>query len=636
MKKLFVTAMSILSLYVSAQKTHTVIAKDNPYSISKKYGLSLDQFYALNPTFKNKTLDIGDIVVISKTGKNTAETVSAKTTVGQIAVKQGQSLYGIARDYHISMADLQKLNPDLGAGLQIGQLINLPAANIKKYGNADEAVAEVAKPTVKPTISEATTAPSGDTYLVQPKDTYYKITKKYNLTQKELFRLNPGLEEKGLQPGVAINVGGNAPTSSDSIASVAKSSSTVDDTPVAKPTKTVETTAVSGDETTYTVQAGDTVFGIINKFGVSLDQLLELNPQLSQGLKAGMVLKIKKSNDSSFIKASGDALNVVLLLPFGFDSNDSKYRSAALDFLTGAKLAIQRNVAKGQKLNINVIDEGNEASFKKAVNSINKDNTDLIVGPFFKTDLIELMSYVSSKKIPVISPFANSKDLYKYSNLIIIETDPAIYAERIAKEVSSNYNGEKIFILGDSDTYANDIKANLAKSAKNAQVVIVNNASDIVTDKNMMTGQEAPIIAILASDNEANKSAFANRMVALGKQLPGNKAFSMFYSTDFDKKENDLRSTSLVYLMDRKINTDGSFEKEVLADYNKKFCKTPSKYAVVGFDVMNDALSRENSKGEIFKQMGKEQTHLATKFDYEKTKEGAYVNTGYRVVRLVP
>jgi hypothetical protein len=57
----------------------------------------------------------------------------------------------------------------------------------------------------------------------------------------------------------------------------------------------------------------------------------------------------------------------------------------------------------------------------------------------------------------------------------------------------------------------------------------------------------------------------------------------------------ELSKASLVYLMDRKINTDGDFEKEVLADYKKKYCKT-SKYAVIGFDVVNDMLSRENSK----------------------------------------
>jgi hypothetical protein len=48
-------------------------------------------------------------------------------------------------------------------------------------------------------------------------------------------------------------------------------------------------------------------------------------------------------------------------------------------------------------------------------------------------------------------------------------------------------------------------------------------------------------------------------------------------------------------------------------------------------------LSRENKKGEIFKQMGKTQTQLASKFEFTKPKAGgAYVNTGYRVVRLNP
>jgi hypothetical protein len=48
-------------------------------------------------------------------------------------------------------------------------------------------------------------------------------------------------------------------------------------------------------------------------------------------------------------------------------------------------------------------------------------------------------------------------------------------------------------------------------------------------------------------------------------------------------------------------------------------------------------LTRENKKGEIFKQINKVQTQLATKFEFVKSKSnGAYVNTGFRVIRLVP
>lgn len=106
MKKLFISALSVFWLSASAQKTHTVIAKDNPYSISKKYGLTLDQFYALNPEVKTK-LWILEYRCDIKTGKNVTETVTTKTTTGQIAVKQGQSLYAISRDYHVSLADIK-------------------------------------------------------------------------------------------------------------------------------------------------------------------------------------------------------------------------------------------------------------------------------------------------------------------------------------------------------------------------------------------------------------------------------------------------------------------------------------------------------------------------------------------------
>ncbi|QCX52957.1 LysM peptidoglycan-binding domain-containing protein [Elizabethkingia sp. JS20170427COW] len=620
MKRIFISAFTVLGIFTYAQKTYTVKAKDNPYSISKAHGITLDQFYELNPKARTQTLDIGEVVFVSKTGSNTSTAVDQNAATGEIKIHQGQTLYSISKAYHVSIDDIKKLNPELGDGLQIDQHLKLPLGNIKKYGGD---VVEI--PSEKPATSVSVEA--GETYIVQPKDTYYKITKKYNTSQKALFQLNPWLEARGLQPGDKIIVSGTPSHVTTEV--VAQNQ------PIEKNTTPEVSQPTQGDGT-YVVQEGDTVFGILNKFGISLDQLLELNPQLEQGLKIGQILKVKGGNTSTYIKSTGDALNVVLLLPFGLDTGDSKYQSTALDFLTGAKLAIEKSVAKGLKVHVNIVDEGNEATFKKALNGINKDNTDLIIGPFFKSDVVELMSYVSSKKIPVVSPFANSKDLYQYPNLIITETDYSAYADKIANEVIAAHKGEKIYIIGDSSSYAGEIKSKIEKAHKNASIVLVNNVDSVSLDQNMMTGQKSPVIVVLASDTPSVKSAFVQKMAALTDEVTGNKAFSMFYSSEFDNKENMLRKAGLVYLMDRKINTDGTFEKEVLKEYNDKYCKSPSKYAVAGFDIVYDALSRENEKGQIFKNIKKEQTHLATKFDFEKTKEGAYVNQGFRVVRLVP
>ena len=638
MKKFLVLAYSLVGLIVLAQKTHTVEPKENPYSISKKYGITIDELYKMNPKIKDGKLNIGDVLVISKktteTKPQTTEKPLASGKTSTIVLQPKQTIYGITKQYHIAEADLRKLNPDLDNHMKIGDEVTLPAENVKKYADKNAFNREFAiapKPVETPSVEEPKTnieTPKSDdaTYVIQPKDNYYRITKSFGISQKDLFDWNPGLEEKGLQPGEKIFVKNNNSKVKETVSWQEDKSSKVE--PVNQ---------FSEDEyQTYTVQDGDTVFGILNKYNITLDELLTLNPKLSDGLKPGMILKVKKL-ESAYIKKSGDALNVVLMLPFGFDDGDSKYRTMAADFLTGAKLAIERSAKGGQKLDVKIVDSGSEASFKNSLAQINQNNTDLIIGPFFKSNVLDVLDYVKTKKIPVIAPFASSDELRKFSNLVIVETDQNVFADRIVKEVSLAYSDQKIYIVSDADKkYSSYIKNNLEKQLKNPNITIVNSASEIQLDTNMMTGQTAPVVAILASDNDELGAEFTNKISEIAGEVSGVKAFSMYYHSSFEKNVDALGKASLVYLMDRKINNEGDFEKEILANYKKEYCKTPSKYAVIGFDVVNDILSRENGKGELFKQMSKPQTQLATKFEFVKSKEGAYVNQGYRVVRLVP
>lgn len=659
-KKIFILSGLIGFLGLSAQKTHTVAPKETPYGISKQYGITIDELYQLNPSKKEGGLKIGDVIVVSKSGssKTTASTSSPVTTTsvaktdktGTITLQPKQTIYGITKQYQISESELRKLNPELDSHMKIGDKIILPLDNIQKFGGSAPvtSVVETSTPVKSAdaqTVTKTETASSDKgLYVVQAKDNYYKISRQFNLTQKQLFALNPGLETTGLKPGEAIRVSDAniISVSSEGIQVQDNSNSNSSSAPVTETTRSApaknssNTLSAEDDYVTYTVQNGDTMFSIMSRFNATLDQLISLNPNLADGLKAGMTLKIKKQ-DPMYSKKYGDVLSVVLMLPFGYDANDAKYRTMSMDFLTGAKLAAERNATNGQKLDIKVVDAGNETTFKNSLSQLNPENTDLIVGPFFKSNVLEVLRFVNDKKIPVVAPFANSEDLFDYSNLIIIETENSVYSDRIVKEVGQVYQDQKIYIVADnSKANANAIKAGLEKSLSKPNVVIVNSSSEIQLENNMMTGQSVPVIAILADDDESAGSAFASKVIALGKQTEGVKAFSMFYSPSFEKNVGDLSKTSLVYLMDRKINYDGDFEKEILAAYKGKYCKTPSKYAVIGFDVMNDMLTRENKKGEIFKQIGKSQTQLATKFEFVKAKpNGAYINSGYRVVRLM-
>lgn len=633
-KRFFILSGLCMALGLSAQKSHTVVKGDTPYSIARRYGISVDELLKLNPKHKDGKLAIGDILTV-KTDTHAAADKNKPARgaeLGKIILQPKQTIYGITKQYRISETDLRKLNPDLDSHMKIGEELTLPMESIRKYGNIQQQSTPVQK--AEPAIEPAAASADGENYTIQAKDNYYRISKQFNTTKQELFALNPGLEEKGLKPGETIKVRRNTAAESSEVAAKVKMDQ---DDSKSSVVESSSETAAADDYVTYTVQHGDTVFSIVNKFGITIDELIALNPELSGGLKSGMVLKIRKM-DPAYVKKNGDALSVVLMLPFGYSTNETQYRGMATDFLTGAKLAIERNAERGQKLDIKIVDSGNEASFRNSLTQINPDNTDLIIGPFFKSNIVDVLEFTKNQKIPIVAPFANSPELYNYSNLIIVETNDQSYADKIVEEVKAGFSDQKIYIVADAKKEnATYIKAGLEKTLKNPNITIVNSASDIQLDQNMMTGQSAPVIAILASENDAIGEAFANKVIALSKEVQGVKAFSMHYVPAFEKKMDDLVLANLVYLMDRKINTDGSFEKEILASYKNKYCKIPPKYAIIGFDIINDMLTRENKKGEIFRQMNKVQTQLATKFEFVRVKaNGAYINKGFRVIRPAP
>lgn len=636
MKKIFVALLGLSFLMTTAQqKKHTVASKENPTTIAKKYGITVDELLRQNPKAKDGKLNIGDVLVIP----NKSKVVTSKKTdtrpvvekSGKIYLKPKQTIYGITKQYRISEEELRKLNPNLDNHLKIGDAVTLPEEKIRKYGDV---ITEDKSTQSKKAESKTQIQNNSETYTVQPKDTYYGITRKFGISQQQLFALNPGLNEKGLQPNDVLFV--------KAIPNVkAQKNSTPSQKEMAKtPVKTetnVKTKTYSVDEyVMHEVQKGDTVFGILNKYNISYQEFVEMNDNLNEEFKVGQEVRVKKY-EKQYVKTDDDVFSVALMLPFGFDSNDNKYRTLASDFLMGAKLAAELNAKKGKKISLNVIDAENENAFKNSLSQINKTNTDLIVGPFFKSNVVEVLDYVKNERIPVVAPFAHTQDLYSYQNLVLVETGKRVYAERLVKEVKNAYDGQKIFIVGDQyDDEVNYLKNQLKKDISKAEIVVTNSLYTIELEQNMMTGKTSPAMVILADDNQSIGADFARKIVELGKQTEGMKAFSMFYHPDFEKDIDGLSKSSLVYLMDRKINVDGGFEKEILAEFKKEYCKSPSKYMIVGFDVVNDILSREND-GEIFNQMDKVQTQLATKFEYIRPKKnGAFVNTGYRVVRLVP
>jgi len=180
----------------SKQQTHIVEPKETLFGLSKQYHVSVDAIQNANSEILASGLQIGQELIIPQNLDSATKSevgVSSKTT-HQVVAKE--SLFSIARQYNVSVQDLENLNKDiLINGLQIGQTISIP----NKRKTLDGRVRVINQETIF--------------HVVEPKETKFSIAKKYGISIDQLESQNPEIVN-GLVVGnkLAINTAAIKPS----------------------------------------------------------------------------------------------------------------------------------------------------------------------------------------------------------------------------------------------------------------------------------------------------------------------------------------------------------------------------------------------------------------------------------------
>ncbi len=180
------------------------------------------------------------------------------------AVLQGQTLYSIARAYGVEESVILDENPDIRDGLRFDQVIRIPVS---------EADAEIIIPE-KADLEEVAPLPSGGyvEHEVQRRETAYGISREYGISIEQLFFYNPEARE-GLQIGQVLRI----------------------------PLEEEEGEPLR--YRMYTVLPGDTRYGISRMFGLSIEELEELNPEIRDGLLAGQQIRLPLDTGKTEVQA---------------------------------------------------------------------------------------------------------------------------------------------------------------------------------------------------------------------------------------------------------------------------------------------------------------------------------------------
>lgn len=210
-------------------------------------------------------------------------------------VKRGDTLYSIARDNNISVAELKKINNITNNTIYVGQELYLKNKIVEEKPNENDDIYVVKKGDTLYSISKKLNisidtlkalnklntneiyvgqqlilsndknTEEYDVYTVKKGDSLWSISQKYNISVKELIELN-NLNNLTLQINQKLKV-----------------------------PKTIIIEPEENDTEIYIVEKNDTLWSISRKFNISVNELKELNNLTSNLLSIGQELKIKRT-----------------------------------------------------------------------------------------------------------------------------------------------------------------------------------------------------------------------------------------------------------------------------------------------------------------------------------------------------
>ena len=196
-------------------------------------------------------------------------------------VTKGETVYSLCQKYKVTQDELNKANPGLTAVLKSGSTIKIP---LKK--ELSEAKSELSP------VKAAATDPEYYYHKVNKRQTIFSIAKQYGITANELIRYNPEITN-GLNVGQVLRVPVRADDNAD--LSEQQLSGTENE-------KLSDDVRLSVEYRMHTVVAGETIYSLGQKYGVTREELIRLNPAIQSGLQTGVRLKIPGKETQQAVK----------------------------------------------------------------------------------------------------------------------------------------------------------------------------------------------------------------------------------------------------------------------------------------------------------------------------------------------
>jgi len=529
-------------------------------------------------------------------------------------VKQGETLTAIARAYAVTVDEILVENPFLQDGLKTDQVIRIPQ---KPESKGEENV----QPVSPNTGEQSKVSRNGTLYRVKSKETLYGISKQFNITVEELMKANPDLTT--LKEGMEITI----PVAAE-----------VRVSPQQEPAR--EMPEVTGVYKEIVVQQGQTVYSLSKQYGITVEEFLRLNPEVSGGLKAEQVVKVpvgpgeivnQKETAKPETRVSGanapqekplpsarctdpenlkKTYNIALLLPLALEEADSILSQPEgsdlvpddlkpfhfFQFYAGVLLAADTLEKSGFRARIHVFDADQESDtlkVKKALKKNEMKDMDLIIGPVFVKSFEVASRFAVKHDISIVNPLSRRDRIIENTPVVFkAQVSEEAMAAKLADHICRNHAGTNLVIVRNGTKELagvyNRFMELLKKSDEYAgfRVREVNYATESFAGVSKNIRADGRNVVLMLSSSRSHVPNFVSMLNNFGKGkelvligMPG------WESMDIDAEL--LVNLNYQQLITTFVDYDSEQVKQFVRQFRQQYNVDPSieEHAFLGFDL---------------------------------------------------
>lgn len=533
----------VVNINGSKYYIHTVQPGETLYGLAKTYAVSEKAIVGSNPSAA-QGLQAGASLKIPFVA-DTSEQLSEKKlrkTFDMHYVAKGETLYGVSRRYAIAIPTIMEDNPSLDPiHLRPGQRILIRK---KRIGSENEAGSKAQWEQYRASLNSV--AAPGDVYIiVAPGETFYSISRRYEISEAELSQLNDGLQPADLKAGAMLRV------------------------PVlSAPPQQPEPTLTPVEE----------------------PRIPALDPFADRRIEEIEFRALRRSQ----------TLHIALLLPLTRD--DGSVSSNYLEFYQGFLLGLDSvKLRHGRSVDLTLFDTGRDPQkIDEIVATDEFRKSDLVVGPVYEEGIYPVIAFAEQKGIPVVSPLAQIERMNS-DVLFQLAPDPSTKYDKVREllcgdrrvtliytsNTDTEYEAEILALLGDKEyrthKYRYEHPNDIARRDPDAPPSPADLTPLLTGERHLfivMADNEVDVDRILAALASADTNITARTGTAPDFMVLGNSHWNRYNSIDRTMFFKDR----IVFIPTYHAKRDSELVQKFDATYIRAFGALPTLYAYRGYD----------------------------------------------------